>query len=287
MTDPEIDRVCSALAGILGLGTIQPRVIGRFSNIAVALEPLPLVARIATGTALIRDTLAFAEREVAITAFLASRGAPVIAPCAAPLAGPHSVEGWTVTLWRQAGVLAGLPDPRLAGQRLAECHRLLRDYPDPPPRSGALEELNRLIAHPQVCRVIDSEDLDWMADRCDRLRLALEPFQQRSQALHGDAHRKNVLRTADGPLWTDWEDTITAPVEWDLACLVTGARINSLEVEWAEAALVSYGQHDAAALALCIEARALFGIGWLALLSRENPDRLQRLARWKKWLRAR
>ena len=96
-----------------------------------------------------------------------------------------------------------------------------------------------------------------------------------------------MILTPDGPLWTDWEDTIFAPVEWDLACLVTSARVTGMDRDWAESALNSYGPYDPTALDLCIEARALFGICWLALLSADNPDRLGRLAVWLRWLRTR
>ncbi|MBX3229103.1 MAG: phosphotransferase [Labilithrix sp.] len=39
------------------------------------------------------------------------------------------------------------------------------------------------------------------------------------QAVHGDAHIRNVLATARGVLWTDWEDAFLEPIEFDLACL--------------------------------------------------------------------
>jgi aminoglycoside/choline kinase family phosphotransferase len=35
--------------------------------------------------------------------------------------------------------------------------------------------------------------------------------------LHGDAHTGNVLNTASGPQWLDFEDVWAGPVEWDLA----------------------------------------------------------------------
>jgi aminoglycoside/choline kinase family phosphotransferase len=73
-------------------------------------------------------------------------------------------------------------------------------------------------------------------------------------------------------LWADWEDSIYAPIEWDLACLVAGARITGTtqDAEWAEAALAAYGSHNAAALELCIHTRALFGVAWLSLLAADG-----------------
>ena len=49
--EAEVLASCAALARRLGLGEVIPRIIGRHSNLAVHLSPLPLVARVATGTA--------------------------------------------------------------------------------------------------------------------------------------------------------------------------------------------------------------------------------------------
>jgi Ser/Thr protein kinase RdoA (MazF antagonist) len=122
-------------------------------------------------------------------------------------------------------------------------------------------------------------------------RDALAAYQSTAQTLHGDSHRKNVFHTPDGPLWADWEDTIHAPIEWDLACLVAGARINGTaqDAEWAEAALAAYGPHDATALELCIQARALFGAAWLSLLAADAQaeQRRERITVYLNWLRLR
>ena len=55
--------------------------------------------------------------------------------------------------------------------------------------------------------------------------------------VHGDSHPGNVLWTAGGPLWSDWEDAHLAPLEWDLACLVAAGRVRGNDFGWAEAAL--------------------------------------------------
>ena len=200
-------------------------------------------------------------------------------------AGPHTVDGWTVTLWNRVDILEGLPDPAEAGRRLAHCHALLREYPNRQPYFSAFDELDRILLDPAVRQAIPEADRMWIAQDAGRVRQSLASYEASAQPLHGDAHRKNAVSTAEGPLWTDWEDTIDAPVEWDLACLVTSARINSQERPWADAALAAYGPYDANALELCIRARALFGAGWLALLSQENPERMERFALWLRWLR--
>jgi hypothetical protein len=285
MTEATLQRVCAELSSRLQLGSVTPRIVGQFSNLVVALDPLPIVARIATGTALVRDAFSFAQREVALCSYLSQRNAPVVSPCDMAPPGPHMVDGWIISLWQRVDILPRLADPVEASRRLAACHALLRaySYQDTLPYFGVFDELQQLLGHiPKQDRLmIESQALD--------CRSALAAYRARAHPLHGDAHRKNVFHTPQGPLWADWEDTTLAPVEWDLACLVTGARINSStpEAEWAESALAAYGPHDPTALELCIHARALFGTAWLSLLAKDNPERQQRLVVWLNWLRLR
>ena len=48
----------------------------------------------------------------------------------------------------------------------------------------------------------------------------IEALDLPQQPLHGDAHKKNVLKTSTGLVWTDFEDACSGPIEWDLACFV-------------------------------------------------------------------
>jgi aminoglycoside phosphotransferase (APT) family kinase protein len=59
--------------------------------------------------------------------------------------------------------------------------------------------------------------------------------------VHGDSHPGNVLWTADGPLWGDWEDAHLAPLEWDPACLVAAGRVHGNDFDWGETALATHG----------------------------------------------
>jgi Phosphotransferase enzyme family len=285
MTEAALQQICAELSRRPEWGNVTPRVVGQFSNLVVALDPLPTVARIATGTALVRDALSFARREVAICSYLSQRGAPVVSPSHTGPAGPHVVDGWIITLWQRVDILPGFPDPVEAAQRLAACHGILRgySYPEVLPYFGIFDELLQLLVH------VPEQERPRMEQQALECRSALAAYQSSPQPLHGDAHRKNVFHAAEGPLWADWEDTMLAPIEWDLACLVTGARINGSpqEAAWAEAALAAYGPHDAAALELCIQARALFATAWLSLLAKDNPERQQRLGVWLNWLRLR
>ena len=278
-------RGAGTLAARIGLGHVEPRVIGRATNLIVALEPTPWVARSATGTVPIRDPWDFAWREVALARHLAAHQAPIVAPAPESLAGPHRQDGQVISLWQRVEVQGALVDPKLAGRDLATCHAVLRGYRGPGRENGFLAETAALLAHPQVQARARADDRARVADHLARLGERLRAQGPAVQHLHGDAHPRNVLNTTEGPRWSDWEDTVIAPREWDLACLVASARSAGREVAWSQAALAAYGEHNAGLLDLCVHLRVLFGVAWLWLLAGEHPRRQQALADRLAWIR--
>jgi aminoglycoside phosphotransferase (APT) family kinase protein len=101
----------------------------------------------------------------------------------------------------------------------------------------------------------------------DRLDLPLPP-------LHGDAHLNNVIHTARGPLWNDWEDTFSGPLDWDLACLHASARVFGAAPGPVAAAQRGYGPAPPPeALDLLVEARAFQVEVWRAVLYGPAPPR--------------
>lgn len=292
-SETELLRGANDLAQALGLGPTRSEVIGRFSNLAVALPPTPWVLRIATGTAKMRPGASWTARELTLGRALHAAGAPVAAPAPGHLAGPHWVAGCRSSLWQRVSVQTSVPDPQASGAALADCHRALREAPAsalPEAASwGALDELERLLLQPALPQQVPAADLALvrtLSERCcRRLREAADTLQW----LHGDAHLNNVVATPQGPCWLDWEDAQRAPLAWDLASLVGAARVLGSHVEWAEAALQAWqrraGQVDAALLAQCILARTLFVVAWTWQLGPQDPARQPRLQARLRWLR--
>lgn len=88
---------------------------------------------------------------------------------------------------------------------------------------GLLDEAERLVGHLAGTGTLDRADIAVLRRVAAAVRARLEPFALPAQPLHGDAHLGNVLNTAAGPLWNDWEDTMCDPTAWDLGCLHASA----------------------------------------------------------------
>ncbi|MEA2269560.1 MAG: hypothetical protein QOC64_2170, partial [Solirubrobacteraceae bacterium] len=97
--------------------------------------------------------------------------------------------------------------------------------------------------------------------------------------MHGDAHLGNVIATARGPLWNDWEDTFRGPVVWDLDALHASTRVSGGDQGAVAAAQRGYGAApEPGLLGLLVEARAFQGTVWTVVISGSRPDGRERIA---------
>ncbi|MFD4674478.1 phosphotransferase family protein [Lentzea sp. NPDC058450] len=209
-------RAAVSLAASHGVVCDDPVVLKAASNVLVHLRPAQVVARIAGRTALMRPSVAshFA-RDLSISAFLASRGVPVVTASSKLPSGPHTHDGYVMSF---SAFVPHDPDARLSAndllKLLPDLHSELRHYDGPLPVRGPLDDLANTLAY------------------LDDLHVPLEPFQAHYasllsrwnptdvQPLHGDAHHGNVMVTPSGPVWNDFEDTWRGPIAWDLACAI-------------------------------------------------------------------
>ncbi len=253
-----------AVGARFGLPADTPEVLAERSNVLVRLGPV--VARVPATTLLTRpDAAAWLARDVALAAFLAGRGAPVVPPSTDPPAGPHHAGDLPVTLWRYvAHVTSYRPAPAEVAGSLAELHECLREYPGELPTGGPLAEVHRMLG------LLTGElgpAAEPLRERAHRLAGELPAGQV--QALHGDAHPGNLLSTPAGPRWIDFEDCWRGPLGWDLATLATTTRMDGA------AALAAYpGAPGRDELAPFVELRRLFGVCWRFVIARRFPGRL-------------
>ncbi|WP_053225862.1 phosphotransferase [Solirubrobacter soli] len=233
-------------------------------NVLVHLKPAPVVARVAGTIAAVRPGTAWQARELAITAHLARAGAPVVAPSGELPPGPHVHQGRVISFFEYAEVVDEPADPVAAGEGLKFCHEVLRDFRGSLPVLSGVTEAEALLTTLAAEESIDGANAHRLLDHILELHSTLGTLRAPIRPLHGDAHLNNVLNTANGPLWNDWEDTCLGPLGWDAACL----KLTRDGGERAEAALAASGiDLDPGELALWEEARSLQVAVWRAYLA--------------------
>ncbi|MFD5829754.1 phosphotransferase family protein [Lentzea sp. NPDC060358] len=258
---PASVRAAVALAASHGVVSTDPVVLENGSNVIVHLRPAPVVARVAARTALVRPSVAdhFA-RDLAVSAFLAARGVPVVTPSSELPAGPHAADGFVMSFTTYVphfpGVELTRPDVLAL---LPGLHAELRLYDGELPARGPLDDIDNTLTHLEGRGV---PGLEPFRARRAELREDWDAHYRDVQPLHGDAHHGNVLMTSSGPVWNDFEDTWRGPVGWDLACLA-GARGE----EAARRAVELYGGGTASSdVEYWLEVRVLFGTLWGVLV---------------------
>ena len=239
-------------------------------NLLVRLDPAPVVARVATLAATIRpDPAAWLAREVSVVGFLAGRGAPVVPPSDELPPGPHERDGFAMSLWRSVDHdPAVVPEAGEVGRMLAGLHRDLAAYPGELPfMPNLLEDTANSIEVLERGRAISAGDATALRNGLEQVKRWLSGLSGPVQAIHGDPHPENMVVTADGPLWIDFEDTCAGPVTWDIASLANSTRVAG------DAALAAYGYTpEPGELEPFIRARLLSIAVWMALAGTRFPQ---------------
>lgn len=273
---------------MLGLEVRDGYVLRAEHNVLVHLRPSPVLARVAAASAIPRDTHAHMRNEVCVTRLLADCGAPVVPPTDMIDAGPHVAGRAVVSYWTYVENQSTV-DPTRAGRALAQCHALAREadlHLDAPTGSPAFEALN-IFAELVDRGVVDSAPgrrvAKWAAEDIE----AMEALELREQIIHGDAHLENLLASAAGPLWNDWEDTFRGPLEWDIACLVATARVTGAGRERTESALRGYGlDRIDAVVELLVRVRAFQVATWLIAAAERHGRRADQAEPWLAYVEA-
>jgi hypothetical protein len=247
-----------------------------------------LVARVVNHCDGPRRGTAWFARESAVACHLAKCGAPVIPMHPEIPPGPHECSGYTLNFWRFVTRIDEKPTPGEIGRTLARCHQILRDFDGPLEPLGILSETLRLLDHAVPCSLLSVDEICLLKD-C--LSTSLAKLHDRPlQALHGDAHEGNLMHTAQGLLWTDWEDTFLGPVEWDLASIIWNALYLEDDDAGADRIIAAYrnegGRPDAELLRICLIARAAVMSAWYPVLYPNPSEERRKKLRFRlEWLK--
>lgn len=285
--DPSLPiRAASETVIAHGLTPDRCEILQNGSTLVLRLSE-SLVARVVTDLDGPRQGGEWFEREIAVARFLAENGAPVIPVHPGIPPGPHERLGYQMNFWQYVEAVPGEPDPAAVGKTLHRCHHILTAFPCALPELAILTESIALLETLEEKRLFPAATIALLRDRLASSTQALRglPFQP----LHGDAHPGNLMNTSLGLLWTDWEDTFSGPVEWDLASIIWNARILENDHASADAILAAYrdagGQIDPHALHQCLIARAAVMSAWYPVLYPDpSPERKSKLQARLNWL---
>lgn len=217
----------------LGLDVADPKVLHDMFSVVVHLAPSPVVVRVPVVLPPGLDgapQAARQARELAVVAWLAERGLPVVRPSPLVPREPVQRDGFSMTFWEFVDVdTSRQPDFIAEAALAADLHASLRDYP------GELPFLSPLAETVPTCLAFLEENLGLLApadlERARSEWAVLEPVLSSResfarafpkvdvQPIHGDAPSYNIIRTTSGVRYADFEDVNLGPVEWDLSFL--------------------------------------------------------------------
>lgn len=247
-----------------------------------------LVARIVTNLDGPRQGKEWYAREIAVAAHLARHKAPVIPLHPAIPPEPYEHLGFPMNFWQFVTATGSDPDPEMIGKTLHDCHEVLLKFDQPLPNLEILEESIRVLELKSARNHFSPPTLELLRGHLTTTIGTLGQFP--SQPLHGDAHLGNLMNTTSGLLWTDWEDTFTGPVEWDLASAIWNILILEEDQTTVDQILGGYrqagGEINPLALHHSLIGRAAVMSAWYPILyphpSQDRQIKLQRRLDWLK-----
>ncbi|WP_329406254.1 aminoglycoside phosphotransferase family protein [Streptomyces sp. NBC_00704] len=202
-----------SIAVSLGLAADDVTVLHDSNKITVRLLPCDVVARVAPAGHQV------ARFEVDLARRLAASGCPVarLDPRVEPRV--HERDGFVVTLWTfHAPVPPYEVPPRDYARALERLHAGMRRVDIPVPHFTArVEQARRLVADHDRTPELGGPDRALLAEALRDLGRLVAGHGGGEQLLHGEPHPGNLLATARGPLFIDFETCCRGPVEFDVA----------------------------------------------------------------------
>ena len=229
--------VLAVLCASAGLSVHDARLIKMTNNAVFYLPSEGLVVRMAMTSALFHRV----EKVVAVARWLAATDVPAI-ELDQRFEQPLRAAGTLATVWRFVPPSEPPPDVRSLAHVIRRWHALQAPALRMPAWNPVGDARRRLAD----ADGLDDADRDYLLARYDALEADLAELDPALPAgvIHGDAHTGNLIRTANGVVIADFDNTCIGPREWDLVPVAYGASRFGAP-DWQRAFAEVYG-HDVA-----------------------------------------
>src|SRR5271170_3618951 len=182
--------VAAALAVVRNLGLTcsdTPEVIADGSNVLVHLVPSPVVARVATTTALVRKPAQqWLALDLDIAGYLAARNFPVVPPSRELDVGPHLRNGFAISFWEYVehdrNYIAGAEE---VAPLLRELHMALRGYRGALLRLSPFAEISQWLDEVESWPTVNDADIAMLRRGYAAVSAEIGAFHLPEQPLHG------------------------------------------------------------------------------------------------------
>lgn len=208
---PRAVAAARSIAAALGLPADEAVVLNHSNKLTLRLLPCDVLARVAP----VADRVA--QFEIDVAQRLAGGPVAALAPGAEPRV--HERDGFTVTLWTyyEPTTAREIPPAVYAGA-LTRLHAGMRAVTLPTPHfTDRVEQALRIVTSPGLSPALAAADRELLAATLRDQSRAIGEHGAPEQLLHGEPHPGNLLATAHGPLFIDFETCCRGPVEFDVA----------------------------------------------------------------------
>jgi hypothetical protein len=215
-------QAAMAVARQLDIGCSEPTILRHSQHVSIRLFPSDVVARV------LQAEQPEAERqlcrELAVARHLVQKGAPVVGPTSTIPAGPYFQAGFAMTLWPFVKHVPADDENRehmaSGASALRRIHSALADFPDELPSvMTKIAGCRDLLEDQSALPALAGTDRAFLLKLYKRLMAALNAVPFRSVPIHGDPGPHNVFITAEGALYSDFENASLGPREWDIGFL--------------------------------------------------------------------
>lgn len=203
-----------ATAALMGLSAERAEVLQDSNRVVLRVQPCDTVVRVVESA-----HAEHLERELLLASRLERLGAPVAAPDPRVERRVFGDDEFAMTFWRHyeaAGPRA--IEPAHYGVALKSLHESMSTLDTAAPHfTERVAKAEGLVAEAEHTPALSDDDRAFLVVELRRTVEAVASSGAREQLLHGEPHSDNVLRTADGLLFIDFEACCRGPVEFDIA----------------------------------------------------------------------